>query len=280
MNLLENILSWSSLTFLIILCGFLFARRVYQYLPLFTLYCCVLLTGTMAVWLVFHIFGFNSHISYNSYWWSILINDSARSLAIVELCHYGLRAYEGIWALIWRILAILSIFLLVHAAADAWGQPKGFAIYGMTLDRDLAFASIVVVAALLLLRNYYGIALEPLQRAVSIGICIICAVDAIGNTIIRNLFTGYLYSWFLTTQKALWPQMDSQVHQVRDLWSSVHLSFFMLSVGIWCFALRKPLLVHQGRPALLPSGVYRNLSPAINMRLASFNTRMVELLKP
>jgi hypothetical protein len=280
MNLLENILSWSSLSFLVILCGFIFARKVYQFLPLFAIYCGVLLIGTITVWLVFHIFGFNSHISYYAYWWSILINASARSLAIVELCRYGLRAYEGIWALIWRILAILSIFLLAHAAVDAWGQPKGFAIYGMTLDRDLAFASIVVVAALLLLRNYYGIALEPLQRAVSIGICIICAVDAIGNTVIRNLFTGYFYSWFLTTQRALWPQMDSQVHLVRDLWSTVHLLFFMLSVGIWCFALRNPIPVRKDKPVLLPSEVYRDLSPAINMRLASFNTRMVELLKP
>jgi hypothetical protein len=280
MNLLENILSWSTLCFLIILCGFVYVRKVHEILPLFAIYCSLLLTGMVVVWVVYEIFGFNSHVSYYTYWCSILIYATARSLAIAELCRYGLRDYEGIWALIWRILAILSIFLLVHAAADAWGQPKRFAIYGMTLDRDLAFASIVVVAALLLLRNYYGIALEPFQRAVSIGICVICAVDVIGNTILRNLFTGYLYSWFLSTQKAFWPQVDSQVHHVNDLWSTIHLLVFMFSVGIWCFALRKPLPARQEMPALLPSKVYRDLSPAINMRLASFNSRMVELLKP
>jgi hypothetical protein len=280
MNLLENILSWSTFCSLIILSGFIFSRKVYKFLPLFTIYCSVLLTGMVIVWAVYEIFGFNSHVSYYAYWTSILINATARSLAIAELCHYGLRAYEGIWALIWRILAIVSIFLLAHAGVDAWGQPKRFAIYGMTLDRDLAFASIVVVATLLLLRNYYGIALEPFQRAAAIGICVICAVDAIGNTIIRNLFTGYLYSWFLSTQKVFWPQIDSQVHHVNDLWSTVHLLVFMFSVGIWCFALRKPLSVRQQRPVLLPSEVYRDLSPAINLRLASFNTRMAELLKP
>jgi hypothetical protein len=31
---------------------------------------------------------------------------------------------------------------------------------------------------------------------------------------------------------------------------------------------------------LLPADVYRELSPAINMRLATFNSRLVELLKP
>jgi len=280
MNLLETILSWSTLAFLLTLCGFVYARKVYQVLPVFVLYCSVLLLGTIAVWSAYEISGINSHVSYYAYWCSILLNATARSLAIVELCRYGLRAYQGIWALIWRILTILSIFLLAHAAVDAWGQPRRLAIYGMTIDRDLAFASIIVVAALLLLRNYYGIALEPLQRAVALGICIICAVDAVGNTILRNLFTGYLYSWFQTTQKTLWPQMDSQVHYVRDMWSTVHLVFFMASVGVWCFALRKPLTAQQPKPVLLPSEVYRDLSPAINLRLASFNSRMVELLKP
>lgn len=280
MNLLENILSWSTLTFLLILCGFVSVRKLYQFLPVFSIYCGILLLGTIAVWSAYVICGINSQISYYAYWCSILLNASARSLAIVELCRYGLRAYNGIWALIWRILAILSIFLLAHAVVDAWGQPSRLAIYGMTIDRDLAFASIVVVAALLLLRNYYGIVLEPLQRAVSLGICIICAVDAIGNTILRNLFTGYLYSWYLATQQALWPQMDSQVHYVRDLWSTIHLLFFMLSMGVWCFSLRHPLAARRAKPVLLPSEIYRELSPAINIRLASFNTRMVELLKP
>jgi hypothetical protein len=31
---------------------------------------------------------------------------------------------------------------------------------------------------------------------------------------------------------------------------------------------------------LLPAEVYREMSPAINMRLATFNDRLMELLKP
>ncbi|HEY2646631.1 MAG TPA: hypothetical protein VGI34_06640, partial [Candidatus Acidoferrales bacterium] len=147
-------------------------------------------------------------------------------------------------------------------------------------DRDLAFASIVILAVLLLFRNYYGIALEPLQKAISVGICIVCAVDVIGNTILKNLFTGYLFSWLSSSQKALWPVLDSQVHFVRDVWSTVHLFSFMLSMGIWCFAFRKPLPAPIEAPVLLPANVYRDLSPAINIRLATFNDRMVELLKP
>ena len=280
MNHFESFLSWSTVSFEIVLCGFVFVRKVQRILPLFAIYACMLLTCMIGVWLTYEYFGFSSLTSYYAYWGSILLNAAARSLAIAELCRYGLRAYRGIWALVWRGLTVFSIFLLTHAALDAWGQPNRVAIYGMTLDRDLALASIVILAVLLLIQNYYGIALEPLQRAIAVGICFICAVDVIGNAILRNLYTGYLFSWFLNSQKALWPSLKPQVYHVNDMWSAVHLFAFMFSMGIWCFALRKPVPAPSASPVLLPAEVYRQMSPAINMRLATFNDRMVELLKP
>jgi hypothetical protein len=54
----------------------------------------------------------------------------------------------------------------------------------------------------------------------------------------------------------------------------------MTAMGIWCYALRKPIPERADAPELLPVEVYRELSPAINMRLATFNNRLVELLKP
>jgi len=64
------------------------------------------------------------------------------------------------------------------------------------------------------------------------------------------------------------------------LWSTVHLFSFMFSMGIWCFALRKPVPVPSESPVLLPAEIYREMSPAINLRLSAFNDRLVELLKP
>jgi hypothetical protein len=51
-------------------------------------------------------------------------------------------------------------------------------------------------------------------------------------------------------------------------------------MGIWCYALRRPLPAPSEGPTMLPAEVYREMSPAINMRLATFNNRLVELLKP
>ena len=280
MNPLERFLLESALSCEIILCVFVFTRKVQRVLPLFAIYAYVILVGSTSVWLTYERFGISSYVSTYAYWGSVHLNAAVRSLAIAELCRYGLRAYRGIWALVWRVLAGLSVLLLVRVAMDAWGQPNKIAIYGMTLDRDLALASIVILAVLLLFRNYYGIALDPLQKSIAMGIGLICAVDVIGNTILRKILTGYLFSWYLTSQKALWPALRPQIRYMNDMWSTIHLFAFMFTMGIWCYALRKPAPAPSESPVLLPADIYRDLSPAINMRLATFNDRLVELLKP
>ena len=280
MNHLENFLSWSTLSFEIVVCGFVFVRKVHRILPFFALYTCVILASTVGVWLTYTISGYTSLTSYYAYWGSVLLNAATRSLAIVELCRYGLRAYRGIWALAWYVLTTVSILLLAHAAIDTWGQPDKVAIYGATLDRDLAFASLVVLAVLFLFRKYYAIPLESPQRGIAAGICFICAFDVVMSTILRNVYAGYLFDWFLESEKARWPALRAQFLRVNDIWSAFHLFFFMFGMGIWCFALRKPVPMPAESPVLLPAEVYREMSPAINMRLATFNDRMTELLKP
>jgi hypothetical protein len=280
MNHLETFLSWSILSFEIVLCWFVVVRKAHRILPVFATYAYVCLACTVSVWSIYGYFGFESDTSYYAYWASTYVIIAARSLAIAELCRYGLRNYRGIWALVWRVLAILSVVMISHALVDAWGQPNGIAIYGATLTRDFAFASVIILALLFLIRNYYGLTLDPLQRLIGVGICLTCIVDVITNTILRNVFTGYLFPWFLKSQKALWPSLWPEIRRVQDTWGAVHLLAFMFSMGIWCFALRKPLAVAFESPQLLPAKVYREMSPAINLRLAAFNDRMTELLKP
>jgi hypothetical protein len=170
--------------------------------------------------------------------------------------------------------------LLVRVAIDAWGLPNKIAIYGTTLDRDLALASIVILVALLLIRNYYHLTFEPLQRGVAFGICFICVVDVIATAVLRNVYTSHFFSWFLDSESARWPALHPDYMRFEDLWSTVYLFCFMSTIGIWCYALRKPLPAPSETPVLLPAQVYRELSPAINLRLSAFNNRMTELLKP
>jgi hypothetical protein len=263
-----------------ILCSFVFARRVQRVLLFFAIYAFTLLANTAGTWIVYQTFGFQSQVAYYFYWSSVLLNGAMRSLAIGELCRYKLRVYHGIWGLVWRMLGGVSMLFLLHAAIDTWGQPNRLAIYSLTLDRDLDIASVAILAALLLIHNYYGLSLEPLQRKIAAGICLVCTVDIVGDTILRSLFTGYLSPILTVNSPPLWSNLQHQFERVEGIWSTVHLFFFMAAMGVWCYALRQPVPAPAKAPELLPADVYRELSPAINLRLSAFNDRLVELLKP
>jgi hypothetical protein len=280
MNHVELLQNWIVFAFELGLCVFVFARGAQRLLPFFAVYASVILACAIGVGFVYEHFGFRSVASYYAYWIETLLNLVARSLAIAELCRYGLRAYRGIWTLVWQILSVLTLLFLAHAALDAWGQPNLLAIYGLTLERDLDFASITILLVLLIIRNYYGLALEPLQRTIAFGMCVFCAVDVINNTILRDIYTGFLFSWFSTSDTALWAALKPQIERVNDLYGVIRLSSFMISISIWSYALRKPLPAPAESPVLLPAEVYHELSPAMNMRLRAFNNRLLEMLKP
>jgi hypothetical protein len=280
MNHYEILLTSITLGIEIVLCSIAFVRRVQSVLPFFAIYAFALLAHTIGMWIVYQTFGFQSQVAYYCYWISLLFNAAMRSLAIAELCRYKLSMYRGIWGLVWRLLFGVSILFFLHAAFDTWGQPNRLAIYSVTLDRDLDIASVAILAALLLIHNYYGLTLEPLQRTIAAGICFICAVDVIGNTILRNLLSGYLFPLFAASHSSIWLVLKPQYDRITDLWSTIHLICFMAAMGVWCYALRKPIPARVDAPELLPVEVYRELSPAINLRLSAFNDRLAELLKP
>lgn len=280
MNHSETLLVWLTVAFEAILCGFVFARKTQRILPFFASYSIAILCSTVTVWRVYETLGFQSLAAYYFYWVLLLLNAGMRSLAIAELCRYKLRAYRGIWELVWRVLAGLSALFLLHAAFDAWRQPNHLAIYSLTLDRDLDIASVVILAVLLLIHNYYGLSLDPLQRAIATGICLVCAVDGIGDSIVGSFFTGYLFPFFTANQSSIASAVIRFYGRINDVWSTIHLLCFMAAMGIWSYALRKPIPMRAKETELLPAEVYRELSPAINLRLSTFNNRLLQLLKP
>jgi hypothetical protein len=216
-------------------------------------------------------FGFRSPTFYYANWITIGLNTVGRILAISELCHYGLRAYRGVWALAWRFLSVLTLIFLGHAAIDAWGQPSWFATYVLTVDRDVEFASVLILIALLLIRRYYDLGLESMEKWIAAGICLFCLVDAVNKTMLRDLLSSSFQHL---------SHMQPEIERINELCNTIEFSAFMVSMGIWCFALRKPLPTPVATPQLLPAEVYEELSPAINLRLRAFNDRLLEVLKP
>jgi hypothetical protein len=279
MNHYELFLYWLTLGLQILLCALVYIRKIERRLPFFAIYASLLAAGALGTQFVYHHFGFRSAASYYAAWITTGVHVVARSFAIGELCRNKLRAYKGIWGITWRALTFLAMLFLGHAAIDAWGQPDRIAIYGLTMERDVAITSVVVLLAMLLIRNYYGLSLDPMQKWIATGICFFCIVDVVNNTILRDAFTGYLFPWFFTKYASSWSAMRSQVESANELWSAVRASAFVVSVCTWCFALLKPLPAPAWEPVLLPTNVYAELSPALNLSLRAFNDRLLELLR-
>jgi hypothetical protein len=77
-----------------------------------------------------------------------------------------------------------------------------------------------------------------------------------------------------------WNAMKDQIDHVNGVWNIVYVSATLVTLGMWCFVLRKPLPEPSRVPVLLPTEVYQELSPAVNLRLRAFNDRLQEMLKP
>lgn len=96
--------------FLVLLCVLIYSRKLQRRLPFFTTYSTLSLASILGMAVFYHHFGFRSATSYNAYWLTTGVIVVSRSFAIGELCRYELQAYQGIWALTWRVLAILVVF--------------------------------------------------------------------------------------------------------------------------------------------------------------------------
>jgi hypothetical protein len=128
MNQLELLHYSLTVGFITLLCLLVYFRHVQRHLPFFAAYSTVLLVCIVGIAVFYHYFGFRSVAAFNAYWLAVGLVVIARSVAIAELCRYELRAYHGIWSLAWRILALMAVLFLGHAAIDAWGQSGGIAI--------------------------------------------------------------------------------------------------------------------------------------------------------
>jgi hypothetical protein len=275
----DLLLYGSTLTFQILLAVFVYLRNLQRRLPFFTAYATLALACMIVIGLIYRFFGFRSLTSYYTYWIIVGVDMVARCLVVAELCWYRLREYRGIWAFAWRLLIPLTLLFLGHAALDAWGQPNRFIIYSLTIERDINIASVAILTCLLLIRNYYGLPLEPLYRLIAVGLFFYCIIDIVNTTVLMDQFTGSLFSWFSIDHMSLWPALRPQIERMQSLWTTIRFSSYMISMSIWCFALRKPLPAMAKDPELLPVEVYQEFSPALNMRLRAFNDRLLEMLK-
>ncbi|MBZ5643944.1 MAG: hypothetical protein LAO19_14375 [Acidobacteriia bacterium] len=255
----------------LLLCALVFARHLQRRLPFFALFAVTILISNLGTTAVAAYYGFRTATYFYAWWIAAAATLLTRSVAIAELCSDVLRAYRGIWALAWRLLGLMAMAFLAHAAMDAKGQPHWVDAYGLTLERDLEVASVLILVAMLLIGAYYHLSLDPLQKSLVIGLCSFCAIQFVSSTALQESVLQFLSS--RTT-------LQNQMVYMTDVWNSVYVFASCICIGMWCIALRKPLPETAKEPVLLPAGLYPVLTPEINLQLRSFNDRLLELLKP
>ena len=249
----------------ILLCILVYTRHVQRRLPFFTIYATTILITSFATTFVYIHYGFRTAISYEAVSITTAATLLARSFAIAELCRDTLGAYRGIWALAWRLLGLMAVGFLVHAAIDAQGQPHWLVSYRLTIERDIEISSAAVIIAMLIVGSYYRLPVQSLTKWLVGGMCLYSVIQFVNTTVFRD------FAVRIATM--------AQVNQMNDLWNTVYIGASSVCIGMWCFALRKPLAEPAREPVLLPAEFYQQLSPEINLQLRSFNDRLLELLK-
>jgi len=200
--------------------------------------------------------GYSSRPVFYYFWITQGILVVTRAAAVVEIAWRALRGYRGVWGLGWRLLCFVGLILLFHAAMNVSGSASFLVRLIVTAERDLELAVAGILVALLATSRYYRIPFDPAQRMVALGLGFYSAVQVLNNGLPRGWQTLYF-----------------------DWWSAIRVITFQATLVIWLWALRKPLPAAAPAPALLPQGVYDELSPQVNYRLRVLNERLLEILK-
>jgi hypothetical protein len=230
-----------------LLCLLLFRRNIRSF-PLFTAYLLINLSKALLLHFAYKIWGFSSPISYGIAWGSEAIVICARALAVAELCRLLLVGCRGIWSLAWRVLLTCAALVLLYSffvSAHSWD----LALLGASRALELTIAAVIVVLFVFL--RHYQVVSEPSVRSLALGFCVYSCIAVLNYTILQRWLEAY-----------------------APLWSALGVFAYLACLLVWTWALRKSIPRPVLSPMLLPSSVYRQLSPEINSRLHALNEQL------
>lgn len=246
MNELANSVQWLwafSVLAQLVLLSILVTKGHYRKLPLLTLYVALNICQAAFLYFVYVRLGYQSVYVRKVAWMSQAATLLTQAFATTEILRLVLRPYRGIWGLAWRMLVAISSVAIVYISAAAKGD-WNWALVELDRGYHLMFA-IAVISCLLLMR-YYSVPLFPSYKAILLGFCFFSCTMILVNTILQTI-------WY------------RQFAQYGPVWQLVTIGSFAIVQIVWVVALRKPLPATAVQPTLLPSFVYEQLSPEINL---------------
>jgi len=233
----------------------LLVHRSWRSYPAFLYYLVAnLLQGCLA-YVIYSHYGSSSIWAKRVYWSTQIPISAIRAWIVVALWHHILGAYRGIWALAWRVFAVLAGILLALSIVFSGLHLD----YGVVLraDRALALTTVILLVALFVFARLYGIAVPQTVRLVSIGFLLYLSFNVLNDQLGEHL---------------LWPY--------ANVWRVLNMLSFTASAVLWAWAFLKPAETPAKHLFLLPRDIYYSLTPELNRRLRVVNERLSRIWDP
>lgn len=223
-------------------------RKNHRVFPIFFVYLLFNLLQCFLLFASYRIWGFKSPVSSRMAWGSQIFVSMARALAVAQISHRVLAKYRGVWAFARRLLAATGAVVLLSSWAIAGGSWESV-VLNANRGMELAIASVIVT--LFLFTRYYGIAVEPVVRALAAGF--------------------FLYSCFYVLNITI---LERWLYDYVTLWNLLGTLAFLASLLLWSWVLRKRQTETIFAPEMLSDGIYRTVVPEINDRLRALNDHL------
>ena len=225
-------------------------QNVRHYLA-FTIYIFLNLTLGILALGVYQRWGFLSTPAWQISWSMQALVIITRASAVTEVCRHLLSRYRGVWALAWRVLLACAAVVLLYSTVASRGE-LGFLLPLMARGMELAIAA--AIAAVFLFVRYYDAEVQQADRMVAVGFFLYSSFNVLNNTVLERF--SYV-----------------------PLWNFLSMLAFLASVLVWGWALRYPQPAAVPPIELLPSSVYDECVPQINLRLRKVNEALCKFWK-
>jgi hypothetical protein len=243
------------------LCYLIVRRGTYKYMSLLFFYLISDLGRSAVILASYQHWGFSSWASYIVAWSTQAVVVAARGMAVAEICKNSLHQYAGIWALGWRILAIVGAVVVLYAALAPLTVSKKtlwVAVVSMVLaaDRGLELALVAVLLSLLIFARYYRVPLGRPHKALAVGFGLFSSVAVLNDSVLSVFLRRYI-----------------------SVWNGIETSSYFVVLVAWLRAFYKLVPVRPLAPALIPQAMYDEHIPQMNERLRELNDRLRRIFK-
>jgi hypothetical protein len=237
-------------------CVLALRRGLYGRFRLFTIYLCALLPCDIIRWIPILTLGLSSPAAFWTYWTTQAVMMLLRAAVVVEICHFVLGPYPGVWRLCRAVLIFVATLIVSTTVLTVEARGPWIARVILTAERGMELAILGTVLFALAFCRYYRIRVNFVDGVVSLGLGFYSAIQVANNTFLNHWLALYL-----------------------PYWQQVRVQGFNIVLLVWLVAFWKPLPAPDTAPVLLDRNDYVELTSQVSFRLRQLNARLEDMLK-